>query len=263
MNLADNLFTDGAAYERLMGRWSKVVGDRFLDWLSPPRDRRWIDIGCGTGAFTSELIRRCSPSEVVGIDPAADQLSFARGRPELTGVDFQVGDAQSLPYADDSFDVAVMALVIHFVPDPAKAVSEMARVVRPGGWASSYVWDYSIAGSPTAPIFAGLRAIGRPAPGPPSPHATSLAAVTQLWRAGGFEEVDTHVIRIPVTFGDFEEFWTSMTAPVGPAGKAIAQLAPDDVKRLRAALQEQPPPASDGSVRYEATANAVRGRVPT
>ena len=175
MSPTDQLFTDGAAYERLMGRWSRRVGDVFIDWLEAPKDRRWLDIGCGTGVFTEQVILGCSPAAVDGVDPSVEQLAFARGRGELSSVEFHVGSAQDLPFSDNSFDVAVMALVIHFVPDPAKAVAEMWRVLRPSGTAAAYVWDYKNAGSPTAPLAAAMRVMGLSSPTPPSPQVTSVA----------------------------------------------------------------------------------------
>lgn len=99
MGEAEKLFTDGEAYERLMGRWSRIVGEGFLDWLSAPKNLRWIDVGCGNGAFTEELIARCAPAAVIAIDPSDDQLAYARTRPGLRMTDFRVGDAQNLPFA--------------------------------------------------------------------------------------------------------------------------------------------------------------------
>jgi ubiquinone/menaquinone biosynthesis C-methylase UbiE len=135
------LFTDGEAYERLMGRWSRIAAEAFLDWLNPPKNLRWLDVGCGNGAFTEELIARCAPATVAAIDPSEDQLAYARTRPNVRMADFRVGDAQNLPFADNRFDVAVMALVISFLPDSSRAVREMARVVRPDGLVSAYMWD--------------------------------------------------------------------------------------------------------------------------
>lgn len=134
-------FDDGAAYEQMMGIWSRFAGEIFLDWLAPPPGLRWIDIGCGNGAFTELLVERCSPVEVQGIDPSAEQLAFARTRPAARVAKFHQGDAMALPFADGSFDAAVMALVLVFVPDPARGVSEMVRVVVPGGTVMTYMWD--------------------------------------------------------------------------------------------------------------------------
>src|SRR5215218_5989814 len=134
-------FDDGAAYEEFMGKWSRVAGDAFLRWLDPAAGWRWLDVGCGNGAFTGMLVERLAPLAVDGIDPSADQIAYAQKRLATDSVRFEVGDAMALPYADSTFDAAVMALVIFFVPDPARSVVEMARVVRPGGSVSTYAWD--------------------------------------------------------------------------------------------------------------------------
>ena len=261
MSSSAGFFNDGAAYERLMGRWSRLAGGIFLDWIAAPKNLRCIDIGCGTGVFTEELIKHCSPAAVTAIDPSPDQIAFARKRPGLEMVEFRVGDAQDLPYADNSFDIAFMALVVHFVPDPSRAVAEMARVVRSDGWVATYVWDYSIGGSPTAPLTAAMKSLGLKSPGPPSANATSLQALQELWRSAGLGRIEARAIRIPVSFADFGEFWNSMSMPAGPAGKTIAEMSPDTSQRLRAALQEQAPIMADGRVVYEACANVIRGRV--
>jgi len=126
-------FEDGAAYERNMGNWSQRAGSIFLDWLAAASDLKWIDVGCGNGAFTELLVERCAPVEVQGIDPSEGQLAFARTRPAARIAKFSRGDAMALPFPTDAFDVATMALVIPFVPEPIKGVAEMTRVVRPGG----------------------------------------------------------------------------------------------------------------------------------
>ena len=121
-------FDDGAAYERMMGAWSQLVGPVFLDWLSPATGQRWIDVGCGNGAFTEQLIERCAPVEARGIDPSEAQLAFARTRPGVAGAVFLQGDAMVLPFEADRFDAAVMALAIHFVPDLPK--TRNAKILR-------------------------------------------------------------------------------------------------------------------------------------
>ena len=120
-------YDDGVAYERMMGTWSRSAGEIFLDWLAPARGLRWIDVGCGSGAFTELLVERCAPMEVEGIDPSEAQLSFARARPVGRIAKFHRGDALALPFSEARFDAAVMALVIFFVPDPAAGVAEMAE----------------------------------------------------------------------------------------------------------------------------------------
>src|SRR6185437_12381415 len=178
-------FEDGAAYERMMGAWSQLVGQVFLDWLSPGPGQRWIDVGCGNGAFTGQVIQRCAPAEIQGIDPSEAQLAFARTRPGAQGATFLQGNAMALPFDTDRFDAAVMALVIFFVPDPAKGVAEMTRVVRPGGTIAAYAWDMLSGGFPFAPIQAGLRAVGIVPPLPPSVDTSRMDAMRDLWARAG------------------------------------------------------------------------------
>jgi SAM-dependent methyltransferase len=261
MSQTSHLFPDGEAYERLMGRWSRLAGEIFLDWLDIPANVRWLDVGCGNGAFTAALIARCAPAEVIGIDPSEGQLSFARTRPGAKSAQFRIGDAQGLPFGDDRFDVAVMALVITFLSDPGKAVSEMARVVRPGGWVGTYMWDVPGGGTPVHPIYVAMESLGMPSPRPPGAEVSRRDAMQALWKDAGLELIETQVIRIPVTYSDFDDFWDANTVPVGPQGKAIQEMSPTVRAQLRARLREQLPAGPDGRIAYESFANAVKGRV--
>jgi SAM-dependent methyltransferase len=255
------LFTDGQAYERMMGRWSRLVGETFLDWLDLPKGLRWLDVGCGNGAFTEEIIARSGPAAVGAIDPSEDQLAFAWRRPRANMAKFEVGDAQKLSFGDDTFDVAIMALVLSFLPDPAKAVGEMARVVRPGGWVATYMWDVLNGGSPTTPIYKAIESLGSTLPVRPNPAASRLEAMHSFWEMAGLEPIETRVIRIPVRYANFDDFWDSNTVPVGPQGKVIAGMSPVAREQLRERLREQLPATADGQIIYESFANAVRGRV--
>jgi ubiquinone/menaquinone biosynthesis C-methylase UbiE len=127
-------FEDGAAYERLMGTWSRTAGGIFLDWLTPSPGLRWIDIGCGSGAFSELLVERCMPTVAQGVDPSEGQLAFARTRPAARPAQFRQGDARALPLPDDTFDAAVMALVIFFVPAPIKGLRRWCRLWRRVAW---------------------------------------------------------------------------------------------------------------------------------
>src|SRR5262245_23037860 len=178
-------FDDGAVYERRMWVWSRLAGDVFLDWLAPEPGLRWVDIGCGNGAFSERIVERCAPAEVQGIDPSEGQLAFARTRPAARLARFQQGDAMALPFPDASFDVAVMALVIFFVPDPAKGLFEMARVVRSGGIMAAYVWDMLGGGFPLEPLQAELRAMKIAPLTPPSVEAAGMENLRAIWADAG------------------------------------------------------------------------------
>src|SRR5690242_15056406 len=212
MSEAPNLFGDGKAYERLMGRWSRLVGEKFLDWLDAPKHLRWLDAGCGNGAFTEVLIARCAPAAVIGVDPSEGQLAYARERPGARNAEFRVGDAQALPFADKSFDAAAMALVLVFLPDPAKAARELARVVRSGGIAATYMWEFPD-GFPPAPLAAALKDLGFTPPARPSVEASKRDAMLAIWKQAGFAAIKTEVIRIRVSFSSFDDFWESNTVP--------------------------------------------------
>lgn len=259
---AGSLFNDGAAYERLMGRWTRLVAAPFLDWLGAPAAPRWLDIGCGTGSFTEEMVKRLHPASVAALDPSEGQLAAARAKPLLRDVDFRVAGAEDLPFADRSFDVASMALVIHFVPNPARGVAEMIRVVKPGGCVTAYVWDYAAAGAPTAPLMRVMKRLEMPVEAPPSANVTSIERLKATWEAAGATHVEARPITIAVAYESFDEFWGSLSVPAGPAGKTIAQLSSERKRELQDALRSEAPLMSDGSVRYEAHANAIKGRVP-
>ena len=145
----ENLFADNAAYDRAVGRWSRVAGEVFLDWLGLPDGLSWLDVGCGTGAFTELVLIHNAPSEINGIDPSEGQIAFARQGSLAGRVAYRQGDATSMPYSDDTFDVAIMALVVQYVADPPKAISEIIRVVRQGGTTAAYVWTVS----PCSPLW--------------------------------------------------------------------------------------------------------------
>jgi ubiquinone/menaquinone biosynthesis C-methylase UbiE len=253
-------FDDGAAYERMMGTWSRLIGEIFVDWLAPGSGLRWIDIGCGNGVFTELLIERCAPAEVQGIDPSEGQLAFARTRPAARGVEFRQGDAIALPFSEDRFDVAVMALVIFFVPNPAKGVAEMVRVVCPGGTVATYAWDIEGGGFPLEPFRTEMRAIGITLPIPPSSGASRMEALRDLWTGAGLEAVETRVIAVQRTFADFDDFWTTTLG--SSVGQTVAAMASSDVELLKARMRARLPADAAGRITYGAHANAVKGRVP-
>jgi ubiquinone/menaquinone biosynthesis C-methylase UbiE len=254
-------FNDGAAYEQLMGIWSRSAGQVFLDWLAPPRGLRWIDVGCGNGAFTELLVQRCAPAEIQGIDPSEGQLAYARTRPGARGAEFRQGDAMALPFPDGKFDAAVMALVLVFVPQPAKGVAEMVRVVRPGGTVAAYMWDMRGGGFPLNYLLEEVRAMGITPPMPPQLDASRLEAMRDLWTGAGLEAVETREIAVRRTFASFDELWTTnMKSP--SLGATLAAMPAADLERLKKAVRARLPAEADGRITYGARANAIRGSRP-
>ncbi len=260
MNQAQIRFDDGAAYEDFMGTWSRLAGDDFLRWLAPPAGRRWADVGCGNGAFTELLFERCAPASVAGIDPSEPQLAFARTRLRDRPARFDLGDAVALPWADASFDAAVMALVIFFVPDPAKGVAEMARVVTPGGSVSSYAWDIMGGGFPYHALQEEMSKFGTPPLWPPSAEASRMDVLRTLWADAGLVDIRTREIAVQRSFADFETFWR--IARTGPRlAPRFAAMAQEDLQLLKERLRERVAPDADGRITYGASANAIEGRV--
>ena len=252
-------FDDGAAYERYMGEWSRLAGETFLDWLAPQSGLRWLDVGCGNGAFTEMLVGRCAPASVHGVDPSEGQLAFARTRPAARAAQFRQGDAMALPFPDDAFDAAVMPLVIFFVPDPAVGVAEMARVVRPGGAVTAYAWDMEGGGFPYEALHAEMRGMGVAVPTPPSPGASRIDALRDLWAGAGLGSVETREIDVRRTFADFDDYWATVLG--GPSvGRQLAAMAPEDVALLRGRMRARLPADASGRITCGARANAVKGR---
>lgn len=254
-------FTNGAAYERYMGVWSRLAGETFLAWLAPGNGLRWLDVGCGNGAFTEMLFEHCAPASADGIDPSGEQLAFARERLASQAATFRSGDAMALPFGQDAFDAAVMPLVIFFLPDPHQGVAEMARVVRPGGLVSAYAWDMTGGGFPYHSLQAEMRGRGAIVPAAPSPGASRIETMRELWTGAGLEAVETREIAVQRTFADFEEYWTVILG--GPSvGPGLAAMDPAVLAGLKERMRAILPADGAGKVTYGARANAVKGRVP-
>ena len=261
MTQATIKYEDGQAYERGMGVWSMLTGQDFLEWLAPVPGLRWIDIACGTGAFTELIMQRCAPSEIQALDPAEAQLVYARQRSGSSGATFIEGDAMALPFEDGRFDAAVMALALNLVPDPSKGVSEMVRVVRSGGTVSTYIWDLPGGGFPYEPIQTEMHALRMTPPQPPRADATVMAALVKLWEDAGLGAIQTRQINVKRDFSNFEDFWSASTG-TGLLRPTITAMAREDLARLRVRVRTRLGALKDGPVSHEAHANAIQGRVP-
>jgi SAM-dependent methyltransferase len=249
-----------------MGKWSRISGRHFIDWLSLPASVRWLDVGCGTGAFSEVILEFAQPGELIGVDTADAHVSHAESQIADDRASFRVGSALELPFNDNEFDIAASAYVLNFVPDKLKMVSEMNRVVRPGGTVAVSVWDH-----------AGRREIGyhfwqvveRRDPEAYATAArgagwdsTSREAVCGLFEKAGLSQIDSTLIDIEVSFEDFEDYWSANTGFTSSLGRYANDLAPEECEDLKRELENFLPTDSDRQIRYRSHAWAVRGIVP-
>jgi ubiquinone/menaquinone biosynthesis C-methylase UbiE len=255
-------FTDGAAYDRLMAPWSRAVGKQFVAWLGLTPGLRWLDVGCGTGAFTELLLAEANPHHVSAVDPAADQIAYARTKPAAKRVDFHQAGAQKLPFASGEFDVAAMALVITFVPDPAQALAEMKRVVKPGGTLATYVWDFLGKGNTQQPLREAVEARGVPVQPTPGHIHSRLESLRTIFTAAGLDAVSVRPIEIEISYANFDEYWIAQTGFANTVVQHMRKMSEGQVEELKAHLHQHLPRDKSGRIVYKAWANAAKGRVP-
>lgn len=255
-------FDDGASYERMMGRWSLLVGERFIEWLAVPVGARWLDVGCGNGAFTELVVQRCAPEHVLAIDPSPGQLDYARARlPGGSPVSWAEGDAMSLPAASESCDAATMALVLFFVPEPAVGLSHMCRAVKRGGTVAAYHWDILGGGFPLADIGVEMKRMGVPPRQPPSVAASTLEASEALWRDAGLDQVRTTSFTVQRSFESFDEYWDA-AASSNTLRPMFNAFTPQELQTLRASVRARlgvADLAEGAPLVVSARANAVSG----
>jgi SAM-dependent methyltransferase len=253
----------GSPYERYVGRWSRRVAPPFLAWLSIPAGRRWLDVGCGTGALCAAILDHCSPASVAGVEPSPGFLNTAAqnlaGRAQL-----HQGSATAIQLEDASVDVVVSGLVLNFVPDQRAALAEMARVTARGGTIAAYVWDYAgrmdlmrffwDAATELDPDAAKLdEGIRFPLCNP--------QALEALFTAAELNQVEVKAIDIPTPFANFDDYWQPFLGGQGPAPAYAMSLDESARERLRERLRERIPAAADGALFLTARAWAARATV--
>ncbi len=255
----------GDRYEAYMGRWSRQIAPRFLDWLGASGGLDWVDIGCGTGALSAAILAQCNPRSLMAIDPSEGFVATARAALADPRVECAVGDAQALTLENATRDVVVSALMLNFVPDKLKALGEMKRVSRPGGTVAFYVWDYPGHGVAFIEAFWSAAAALDPAAQELSedrrfPFCTP-EGLEGLVREAGLAQVDCAPIEVPTAFRDFDDFWTPFTLGAGPAPGYCTSLDPGARQRLKEALSASLPRGEDGSIPLKARAWAIKAAV--
>jgi len=255
----------GDSYDLYMGRWSRQIAPRFLDWLDAPDGLDWLEVGCGTGALSAAILARCKPKSLISMDPSEGFLTKARANVPDRRAEFQVGDAQALPLDTASRDVIVSALVLNFVPDKDRALAEMKRVARVGATVGFYVWDYPGGGVEF------MRAFWKAATAL-DPDASDLTedrrfpfctpdGLAGLAKRAGLLSVECAPIEAPTVFRDFEDYWHPFTLGTGPAPGYCVSLDAERRQRLKEKLHDSLPRRDDGSIPLKTRAWAIKATV--
>lgn len=257
------MFADAIGYERVMGRWSARLAPAFAEFARVPDSGRLLDVGCGTGALTQWIESTAPKIDIVGIDPAQSFIDYARSRFTSPRIRFQLGNVLDLPFSNESFDLCLSLLVLMFVPDPEKAVSEMRRVTRHGGIVGACTWAHD--GLELSRVFweeasksdrEGATRAER------ALHSNRQGQLSALWKSAGLTEVEEKTIEIETPFLSFEDYWSPLMTGVGPNGVYLASLSADRRDALRDAIRKRLlPKGSDGLIPLRARALAVRGVV--
>ncbi len=258
-------WTAGDRYEPYVGRWSRRVAGEFLGWLDRPEGLHWLDVGCGTGALTGTIFVACAPLRIDGVDAAAAFVAHARARIVDPRVQFAVADARSLPFASESFDTVVSALMLNFVPDPQQALDEMARVARRDAVLAAYVWDYAEGMQMMRAFWDAAIELDRDAVVLDEARRFPVCSPDGLAAAfgkAGLVDVEVRSVDIPTRFGDFDDYWSPFLGGQGPAPTYAMSLGVAKRDALRDRIRAALPIAADGSIELRARAWAARGRRP-
>ena len=248
-------FTAGPeAYDRFMGRYSTPLAPRFADFASIGEAQRVLDVGCGPGALTGELVRRFGADAVAAVDPSPGFVEAAGQR--HPGVDVQRAEAESLPFDDGAFDAALAQLVVHFMTDPASGIAEMRRVTRRGGVVTACVWDHAGGAGPLARFWDAARELDPGVADESDLPGAREGDLERLLQEAGLGGVEERLLTVEVEHRSFDEWWEPFTLGVGPAGAYVQGLAQDARDRLRERCRELHPAAPFA---VSASAWAARG----
>jgi trans-aconitate methyltransferase len=248
----------GEAYEPYVGRWSRPVAAEFVSWLALPAGRRWLDVGCGTGALTGAILAGADPSSVLGVDPSEGFVQYSTAHVSDPRARFSRGSATELP--PEQVDAVVSGLVLNFVPDPTAALAAMAAAA-PAGVVAAYVWDYAEGMELMRHFWDVAVALDPGAADLDEGRRFPLCrpdALRDLWHAAGLSDVAVRPIEVPTVFADFDDYWSPFLGGQGPAPTYAAGLAEPRRAGLREALRAR---LGDGPIHLHARAWAVRGGV--
>ena len=245
------------AYRRFMGRYSEPLAARFADLAAVRRGQRALDVGCGPGALTAELVRRLGAAAVCAVEPVPAFVDAVRER--LPGVDVRLSAAEQLSFPDRVFDVAIAQLVVHFMADPVAGLREMGRVTRPGGQVAACVWDHGGSRGPLTVFWRAARELDPSAPDESGLAGVSEGDLARLVVQAGLGVPRAAALTVRVRHSTFEQWWEPFALGVGPAGAYVASLAGEQRRALREQCRRLLPA---GPFEVNATAWAVTCRIP-
>ena len=224
-----------------MGRYSVLLASQLVDLAKVSGGQRVLDVGCGTGALTAELVERLGPSAVTAIDPSERFVTAARER--YPGVSVRRASAEQLPFPRDAFDAALAQLVVHFMADPIAGLREMARVTRPGGVVAACVWDHAGGQGPLSLFWEAARGLDPEVEDESHLAGARAGHLTELLQAAGLQAVEETSLGVSVEHPSFDDWWEPFTFGVGPAGAYTARLQPDRQAELRERCRQALPQA--------------------
>ncbi len=229
------------SYDRFMGRYSVPLAPQLAELAGVAPGQRVLDVGCGPGALTTELVNRLGAENVVGVDPSEPFVTAAKERhPE---VEVKLATAERLPFGDGEFDAALAQLVVHFMSDPVAGLREMARVTRENGVVAASVWDHGGGHGPLSLFWKAAREGDPDVMDESSMAGARRGHLTKLFEAAGLREVEETAISVDVEHPSFDEWWEPFTLGVGPAGAHVTSLGPTQRNRLRERCRELLPEA--------------------
>jgi SAM-dependent methyltransferase len=243
------------SYDRFMGRYSVQLAAQMADLAGIAEGQRVVDVGCGTGLLTAELVGRVGAENVAAVDPSQPFVDAVAAR--YPGVDVRQGSAEALPFEDDSFDAALAQLVVHFMTDPVQGIAEMSRVTRSGGSVVACVWDHHGGGGPLAVFWDAVHEMGLDAIDESELPGVREGHLGELFEAAGLRDVEQSVLEIRLEHPSFEHWWQPYTLGAGPAGVLVASLDPVAQAQLRELCRKRLPRAP---FVLAARAWAARGR---
>jgi SAM-dependent methyltransferase len=256
------VWSSGSAYDPYMGRWSRLIASDFVSWLGVPAQRRWLDVGCGTGALSEAILKKGQPAQVTAVDLSQHYVEYARPLFNDARIKFKQGNALHLSSWEGGYDAVVSGLVLNFISEPRQALAEITRVTATNGMVAAYVWDYADQMQLLRYFWDSAITL--------NPEVRSLdegqrslicnpATLTSLFRDAGIGSVETRAIDVVARFANFDEYWLPFLGGQGTVASYAMSLREEERRELRACIMSRLPIAADGSIEMLLRAWAVKG----